>query len=374
MKNKKIVFLLISTFLISFQPVCPMEKEEDEAICLKGTCSDIKKGLKEVGEGAITFVVFNETECSLHTFFILLKKKYAEKIIALYLAYNNIASLFPEIKELSSLKILDLHGNNVGCNCSEVIQAICSCRALKALRLSKNALQEIPQEIKQLESLTDLDLSDNKFKTFPETLTQLPNLKVLNLGNNVLRELSPQISQLKNLESLNLHGNALKNVPQELGRLSRLTRLYLQDNCLNTEAIKAFCLYQNLQDNLETLALEQNKLESLPPEIGNLRKLKHLFLRRNKLKELPREIGKLNLETLDLIYNELTSDAVEVICSSEKLCAYLKLLNLACNKIEEIPQGIERLGKIEKIRLFGNGLEDKKDAINGALPNVTIEF
>ncbi len=73
-------------------------------------------------------------------------------------------------------------------------------------------------------------------------------------------------------------------------------------------------------DQLVRLNLSLNKIDSLPPQIGNLgiscrrviittiANLKLLNLFNNKLKELPQEITKLeNLENLNVSVNKLTS-------------------------------------------------------------------
>ena len=45
--------------------------------------------------------------------------------------------------------------------------------------------------------------------------------------------------------------------------------------------------------NLKKLSLQDNKLQSLPTEIGNLRNLQQLYLSNNQIQSLPAEIGNL---------------------------------------------------------------------------------
>ena len=64
---------------------------------------------------------------------------------------------------------------------------------------------------------------------------------------------------------------------------------------------------------LTALHLNGNRLTSLPPEIGRLRKLRHLDLSGNKLQELPAELGMLvDLKTLYLFDNDVQDLPMEL--------------------------------------------------------------
>ncbi|CEP10799.1 hypothetical protein [Parasitella parasitica] len=103
---------------------------------------------------------------------------------------------------------------------------------------------------------------------------------------NSLRIASPAIPYLENLSSLLLQNNNLETIPKELWRLT----------------------------NLQELNLGCNQLKALPKEIGLLLNLQELFLHSNQLTNIPAQIGYLQqLQVLDLTDNRLESLPGEVV-------------------------------------------------------------
>ena len=107
---------------------------------------------------------------------------------------------------------------------------------------------------------------------------------------------------------VDLRNNRLKTLPHEIGNLTNLKWFNLSSNQLTTLPKEIGNL-----TNLESLYSSDNLLRTLPPEIGTLTNLKSLYLGRNQLTTLPPEIGMLkNLESLHLERNPITTLPPEI--------------------------------------------------------------
>lgn len=108
--------------------------------------------------------------------------------------------------------------------------------------------------------------------------------------------------------------------------------------------------YQNLTEvpasalnqEIETLILDNNNLAKLPSWIGQLKKLKILSLRNNRFKQL--DFGINNCENLEQLYlngNKELSD-ISVINSTSNL----KLIDVTDTKINELPTGVQAMNNL----------------------------
>ncbi|KAM5146828.1 E3 ubiquitin-protein ligase LRSAM1 isoform 2-T3 [Mantella aurantiaca] len=112
------------------------------------------------------------------------------------------------------------------------------CRVLqkKVLILHSNFLtQLVPKscQILDLSTLKVLDLHDNQISSLPADIGQLTSLQVLNVERNTLRILPESIGDLIQLQTLNVKGNKLKVLPSTIGGLRCLRTLDIRENRLN---------------------------------------------------------------------------------------------------------------------------------------------
>ncbi len=171
--------------------------------------------------------------------------------------------------------------------------------ALTSLDLERNLLSDVT-DLSKLVALEELKLGTNLIKTIPDAFSRLSRLHTLSLRNNPIDNVSA-LSSLVSLRFLNLNDCRLDRV-DPLSTLTDLRVLALQHN-----HITEFCQpFFSGMSQLQTLAVNDNMLLSLPTSISSLVSLQRLFAHENLLVTLPSELGScVELTTLRLEYNEV---------------------------------------------------------------------
>jgi Leucine-rich repeat (LRR) protein len=202
--------------------------------------------------------------------------------VELDLSHNQLTTFeFPDWL-YSKLIRLNLSSNKI----EQLPLVITKCNGLEYLNLSRNSFKgSFPRLAPMhLPLLKYLNISENYFTSLPVTLKYLSNLEELTVGTlyggNLLTEFpSACISYMKKLRYLDLSNNRLTSLPPDLGRLN---------------------------SSLQVLNVSSNRLVSIPRSIGLLSQLRILDLSSNCLHELPIELVDLNsLQTLDVSRNRL---------------------------------------------------------------------
>ncbi|WP_421794401.1 leucine-rich repeat domain-containing protein [Haliscomenobacter sp.] len=266
------------------------------------------------------------------------------KLKFLFLSFNKIKTLPKEIQKLKNLQYLDLSGNDL----STIPPELGELKALQKLGLKDNKLSTLPAEIGNLSGLLLLNLSYNKFKTFPEALGNLEQLRHLTLYSNAFDSLSAAVGGLKNLEVLNLNSNrSLQKLPPEIGQLSKLKSLDLESTFLRRLPSEI----GNLSE-LENLNVASTQISSLPPEMGKLQNLKRLNAQWCRLESIPKELGQLkNLRQLILRINPIQAIPPELGQLSN-----LENLDLHYTRISNVPPELGKLSNLQYLFLSWNSL------------------
>ncbi|XP_067569096.1 leucine-rich repeat and calponin homology domain-containing protein 1 isoform X6 [Pseudorca crassidens] len=178
--------------------------------------------------------------------------------------------------------------------------------------LSKNRLVEVPMELCHFVSLEILNLYHNCIRVIPEAIINLQMLTYLNLSRNQLSTLPACLCGLP-LKVLIASNNKLGSLPEEIGQLKQLMELDV--SC--------------------------NEITALPQQIGQLKSLRELNVRRNYLKVLPQELVDLPLVKFDFSCNKVL---VIPICFREM--KQLQVLLLENNPLQSPPAQICTKGKV----------------------------
>ena len=295
----------------------------------------------------------------------------------MYLQNNLLEGEIPsELGGLSKIEELNLSDNLFSGNIPSELGSLSS---LETLDLGKNKLDGgIPTELGSLSNLEHLHLTGNRLSgEIPRELGSLEKLETLYLSTNLLTgDIPPELGAIASLETIRLSGNDLGGcIPQELRELTDNDFVGLGLDFCDEGACAGGTAVENPNDNrglvgdcqalmaakdglrgtvaldwstetaiqnwegvtvsgspkrITVLNLSSKELDgTIPPELGNLAKLKTLNLSGNKLTgEIPSELVKLaNLEILTLAGNRLSG---------------------------QIPHELARLANLKEIKLSGD--------------------
>lgn len=168
----------------------------------------------------------------------------------------------------------------------------------------------------------------------------------LDLSGRKILKLSAEIGSITRLKSLVLNNNLLDSLPPELWRLSYLVTLDLSNNHLGHLDSKISGL-----KNLLFLSVRGNGLTSLPLSLFDLQQLENLLLSKNLLDTLPEEVSNL----LFLKYLNVSENQLRTIPLNVAAMAQLDSLDLSGNLITTLPELISELQNT-KVNLRDNQL------------------
>lgn len=187
-----------------------------------------------------------------------------------------------------------------------------------------------------------LGLDGADIESLSAIILNLQNLKYLSLKDNLLTELPSFINSLTTLEILDVTKNKLPALPS-LQNLQKLYHLGFRDNLIAELPI--------LPPNLLTLNARWNRIRKLTNPLPS--SLKKINLAQNRLIELPEQLAYVDqLEELNLYGNQLTT-IPDVFTGLQKL----KIVILRVNRIVQLPESIQSLLALEKLDVEENNLE-----------------
>lgn len=179
---------------------------------------------------------------------------------------------------------------------------------------------------------------------------QLMDVKVFDFSRNGLNILPPMnlFFHLTSIRKLALSHNNLQSLPEELGALKRLEILLIDHNNMNELPASIGKL-----ESLRVLNVSGNKLSELTLDFSSLQKLRIIEAHSNLINVLSRDIHKLTkLESLDISNNKLSTLPSELFALEG-----LFKLNVASNRLSDLPQSFGGLTSLVELDLSCNEIQ-----------------
>ncbi|XP_011017636.1 PREDICTED: phytosulfokine receptor 1-like isoform X11 [Populus euphratica] len=307
----------------------------------------------------------------------------------LYLGYNRLEGSIDLKESLSSLETLGLSGNNINKLAASRGPSNLSTLWLANITTYGSDFQLL-QSLRAFSNLTTLHLYSNDFRgrKLSDELQNLNSLESLYLDGCSLDEHSLQSlgEALPSLQYLSLR--ELNGTVSYTGSFPNLTALHLEDNDFRGRILGFHNLSSLEELYLDRCSLDEHSLQSLGgalPSLKNLslsalrstvslkgflhlRNLKYLDLSYNTLNnsifqnigEIPPEIGNLNkIKALNLSHNSLTGPIPPTFSNLKEI----ESLDLSYNKLDgEIPSRLTELFFLEVFSVAHNNLSGKTPA------------
>lgn len=168
-----------------------------------------------------------------------------------------------------------------------------------------------------------------------------------------LRELPAEVYTLADtLEVLDLSGNELDDLPADLPRLHRLKVIFCSDNRFTRlPAVLGRC------EALEMVGFKANRIVDVPAAALPPR-LRWLILTDNRIETLPDELGRRpRLQKVALAGNRLRA-----LPASLAACGNLELLRISANQLDALPDGLLALPRLTWLAHGGNRFSAAQEA------------
>ncbi|WGS54801.1 protein kinase [Paraburkholderia sp. D15] len=157
---------------------------------------------------------------------------------------------------------------------------------------------------------------------FPREIFDLADtLEVLDLSGNALRSLPDDLARLSKLRIVFASNNCFTELPEVLGQCAQLRLIGFKANQIERVSGNA------LPPLLRWLILTDNRIDTLPDEIGACTQMQKLMLAGNRLRTLPDSLAA---------------------------CSRLELLRLAANRLDALPAWLPRMPRLAWLAYAGN--------------------
>lgn len=189
-----------------------------------------------------------------------------------------------KMHSMATSKVLDL-SKNVWSESSAKLMQDCKDIPMETINLSRTGISEIPLPLYAFQSsLKVLNVSLNKVTILDAKIGTLSSVTHLDLSSNQLTDLPSEIANLNKLIELNVFQNKLTILPECIFQLESLEHLLAGGNQISAINVDGL---RNLP-RLSTLALQNNNIAQVPPQLGLITTIRNLQLEGNIFR-IPRQ-------------------------------------------------------------------------------------
>lgn len=255
---------------------------------------------------------------------------------------NSLTSVLPGLFEAwaASLVSLNLNENYI----AMLPETIGSMSKLERLIIFKNDLTQLPPSLAKCSSLQELNVFNNKLTSLPSVLgTECSSIVDFNAGSNKLTMFLPEVTAWTSCKRIALQDNKITTLPDLIPCAPTLVQLQLANNSLMAFPVITGAI------NLKLLDVSSNTIEVLPDDLYELTSLEALNAKKNGIVDVPASIcGLASLTLLDLQMNN-----IEVLPNQfdSSIKTNLTSLLLSKNKIKYIPSTIKECTKLSRLLL-----------------------
>lgn len=265
-----------------------------------------------------------------------------------------------DLKDVFSLTIIGLEADTLPNELFKLFDKNAGIAELVFKDCKNNRLNNVLRKVDEMfvNDIQAIGFEDNGLTDIPDFVLRLKNLEVLKFEkeegvfrtHNQKADILSRISTLPELNYLYINECKLTTFTHNsLSGFPKLQFLSLRKNLITTVEFPPF-----FQDNLLSLDLSFNRLESIPDALFQLCKLKYLYLDCNKLG--PYLTDESNLVGL----RERITEACALEGSSFKR---LRNLGFSCNEIDEVLELREISSQLGAIATYRTGITHYEDGL-----------
>ncbi|XP_072015688.1 E3 ubiquitin-protein ligase LRSAM1-like isoform X2 [Amphiura filiformis] len=205
------------------------------------------------------------------------------------------------VKDLMSIRVLDIHKNEI----TEIPEEICELCNLQVLNMESNKLKKLPKGLGRLQALQTLNVRGNSLKELPDSMCEMKSLRTLDIGNNKIKVLPGRLCEIRTLETINLDGKDMKYPPANtclLGTESIMKFLCSECNLEYTppsQHVLNVLAAPTLGAPNKNLEADRVKLDAMSTSVMNYEKIKEQ--KRLERQKLERDLAALDIEHAKIV-------------------------------------------------------------------------